>query len=61
VYFSAFAATYAMRNIFPNFEWARTYLVPCLGILLPLAWAYTFWRIPEEARLAPARLAVAPR
>ncbi len=61
VYFSAFAATYALRNLFPNLDWPRTYLVPTLGILLPLAWAHTFWRVPEEARLAPARLAVIPR
>ena len=61
VYFSAFAATYALRNLFPNFDWPKIYLVPAIGFLLPLAWAHAFWRVPEEARLVPARLAAIPR
>ncbi len=61
VYFSAFAATYAIPNLFPNLDWPRAYLVPAIGFLLPLAWAHAFWRVPEEARLAPARLAMVPR
>lgn len=61
LYFSAFAATYALRNLFPSFEWARTYLVPAIGFLLPLAWTYAFWRVPEEARLVPSRLAAVLR
>jgi len=24
---------------------------PIFGVLLPLAWGYTFWRVPEEARV----------
>ncbi len=61
VYFSALAATYALSNLFPNLDWPRTYLGQAIGFLLPLAWAHAFWRVPEEARLAPARLAVVPR
>ena len=60
VYFSAFAATFALRNIYPNFE-SLGYVVPVFGCLLPLAWAYAFWRLPEDARMAPSRLAVVPR
>lgn len=60
IYFSAFAATFALRNIYPNFE-SLGYVVPVFGCLLPLAWAYAFWRLPEDARMAPSRLAVVPR
>jgi hypothetical protein len=60
IYFSAFAATYALRNMYPEFQpWA--YIVQVVGCLLPLAWAYAFWHLPEDARMAPARLAVVPR
>lgn len=59
VYFSAFAATYALRNLYPQMHMIWAYVPPVLGCLLPLAWAYTFWRMPEDARLAPARLAPA--
>lgn len=61
IYFSVFAATLALRNLFPNFQVVWDYTAPLLGCLLPLAWAYAFWRLPEDARLAPARLAVIPR
>ena len=59
VYFSAFAATFALENMFPNFQFF-TYIVPVFGCLLPLAWAYAFWRLTPEARIVPARLAVVP-
>lgn len=61
VYFSLFAAQYALRNLYPSFSWVFIPLVQVFGTFLPLAWAYAFWRLPEEARLAPARLAVIPR
>lgn len=61
IYFSAFAANYALRNLYPQLHLIWGYLPPLLGCLLPLSWAYTFWRLPEEARLAPSRLAVIPR
>jgi hypothetical protein len=57
VYFSAYSATYALRNLFPNFEFTRTVLPPLVGAWLPVAWSYTLWKVPEEARLATARLA----
>ncbi len=60
VYFSAFAATFALRNMFPNFQ-SVGYIVPVFACLLPLAWAYAFWHLPEDARMAPSRLAVVPR
>jgi hypothetical protein len=59
VYFSLFAATYALRNMFPAWQVALAYSAPILGCLLPLSWAYAFLRHSEEARLVPARLAVA--
>jgi uncharacterized membrane protein YgdD (TMEM256/DUF423 family) len=60
IYFSAFAATFALGNMFPNLQFF-TYVVPVFGCLLPLAWAYAFWRLQPDARMAPARLAVVPR
>jgi uncharacterized membrane protein YgdD (TMEM256/DUF423 family) len=60
VYFSAFAATFALENMFPNLRFF-TYIVPVFGCLLPLAWAYAFWRLAPDARMVPARLAVVPR
>ena len=61
LYFSVFAASYALRNLYPSLHNLWPYLTPISGCLLPLAWAYAFWRIPEDARLVPARLAVVPR
>jgi len=61
VYLSLFAADYALRNLYPSQRSVLAFLVPVIGLFLPLTWAYAFWRLPEEARMAPARLAVAPR
>ncbi len=61
VYFSVFAANYALRNLYPELHFVWGYLPPIIGCLLPLAWAYAIWRLPEEARLAPARLTMVPR
>ena len=61
VYFSLLAANYAIRNLYPSLSHYFIPLVQIFGTFLPLAWAYAFWRLPEEARLAPARLAVIPR
>ena len=60
VYFSAFAATFALANMFPNLPYFG-YIVPTFGCLLPLAWSYAFWRLPHDARMVPSRLAVVPR
>ncbi len=52
LYFSGTAATYALRNLFPGMQsFALQWVPPIFGVLLPLAWSYTFWRVPEEARL----------
>jgi hypothetical protein len=60
IYFSAFAATFALGNMFPNFQFFG-YVVPVFGCLLPMAWAYAFWRLAPDARMSTARLAVVPR
>lgn len=57
VYFSAFAANYALHNLSPGHSTLWTYLPQLLALWLPLAWAYTFARVPEEARIATARVA----
>jgi hypothetical protein len=59
VYFSAFAATFALRNMLPTSQFA-VYILPVLGCLLPIAWAYAFLRLSPDARMMPARLAVVP-
>ncbi len=56
VYFSAFAGCYALRNLHPDWQVWR-YVSHLMAIWLPVAWSYTFLKIPEEARLATARLA----
>ena len=60
VYFSAYAATFALGNIFPNLQ-SIAEICPLFGCMLPLAWAYAFFRLPPDARMATARLAVVPR
>lgn len=61
IYFSMLAADYALRNLYPSMRDVWVYLPPFVGCLLPLAWCYAFLRIPEDARLATARLGVMPR
>ncbi len=61
VYFSILAASYALRNLYPSLSSFFVPLVGVFGTFLPLAWAYAFWRLPEDARLSPSRLAVIPR
>ena len=58
IYFSLYAANYALRNLYPSMESVFNSLNPLIGCFLPFAWAYAFWRIPDEARLEPSRLAV---
>jgi hypothetical protein len=59
IFFSSVAAGYALRNLFPSprleadlLKWVP----PIAGTFLPLAWAYTFTRVPEEARLETAKV-----
>jgi len=61
VYFSLFAADYALRNLYPSMRSLLISFLQVFGCFLPLAWAYAFWRLPEEARTVPSRLAVVPR
>jgi len=61
IYFSADAASFALSNLQPHLYSSIVYVVPVMGCLLPLSWAYAFWRVPDDARLAPAQLAAVPR
>jgi hypothetical protein len=55
VFLSAFAASYAMRNMYPTLALWR-YFIHVMAVFLPISWAYTFRRVPEEARMATARV-----
>ena len=63
VSFSGFAATYALTNLSPTLSPTAVhhYLPQLLAFWLPAAWSYTFLKIPEEARLATARVAARNR
>jgi hypothetical protein len=61
VYFSAYAASYAISNLRPSLYSYVYLLFPVIGCLLPLAWAYAIWQVPEDARIAPARVATVAR
>src|SRR5208283_1599131 len=60
LYFSAYAASYALYNVAPQYGLVR-YAGGAIGCLLPLAWCITIMRYSEEARLAPAQLLAVPR
>jgi hypothetical protein len=60
LYFSAYAASYALLNVTPEVRVVK-YASPLLGCLLPLAWCITIMRYSEESRLAPAQLVAVPR
>ena len=58
VYFSGTAGAYALRNLFPSLQAIFLHWIPpIIGTWLPLAWAYTFVKVPEEARFMMGRLA----
>jgi len=61
IYFSALAANYALRNLWPSLSVVWIYVPPVVGFLLPLSWMYAFLRLSEESKLAPARLGVMAR
>jgi hypothetical protein len=61
VYLSAFAASYALCNMYPESGLWR-YIMPTLAIWLPVSWTYSFLKVPEDARIATAQVvAPAPR
>jgi hypothetical protein len=58
VYLSLFAGSYALRNMYPDFAiWQ--YFIHIIAFWLPASWAYSFLRVPEDARMATAQV-VAP-
>ena len=61
LYFSSFAAVYALGNLYQSANAFLGLLTQVFDLILPLAWAYAFWRLPVDARLVPSRLAVIPR
>jgi hypothetical protein len=60
VYFSAFAGSYALGNMYPKLLIWR-YVCHLMVMWLPLSWAYTFVKVPEEARMQTARALVPNR
>jgi hypothetical protein len=59
IYFSVDAGTYALRNLFPGLQPSiLRWIPPMMGVWLPMAWAYTMTKVPEDSRLAPAELVV---
>jgi hypothetical protein len=50
IYFSATAATYAIVTLFPALEGnvILQWVPPAMGLWLPLAWTYTFVKVPES-------------
>jgi hypothetical protein len=60
VYFSAYAASWALAVIYPESSmWKFGPYI--MSLWLPLAWGYTFLKIPGGARLATARVTAAAR
>lgn len=60
LYFSAYAASYAMVNMAEKIGVVQ-YIGPALGCLLPLSWTITLLRHTEESRLATAQLVAVQR
>lgn len=60
LYFSAYAGSYALVNLAPQYELVK-YLAPLLGCFLPISWSLTMLRYSEESRLTPARLVAVQR
>ncbi len=60
VYFSAFAAGFALSVLYPRSMY-NSVATTVMGLWLPLAWGYTFLKVPESARLETARVSAGPR
>lgn len=56
IYFCGFVLSYGLRITHPQWQFLKI-LPPLLSTWLYLSWAFTFTRIPEEARLATLRVA----
>jgi len=60
VYFSAFAASFALGTRFPHTEfWKAVCYIAALW--LPIAWGYAFLKFPATAQLVPAQLAASAK
>jgi hypothetical protein len=55
VYVSLSAGSYAVNNLYPNHGFWQYYF-PITSMWLPVSWAYTFMKVPEDSRLATARV-----
>lgn len=55
IFLSAFAGSYALRNMYPDHAIWR-YFIHVMAIWLPASWSYTFLKVPEEARMATAQV-----
>lgn len=60
VYFSAYAASYALGNMASRYM-VVFFLGPIVSCLLPLSWTVTMWRHTEDSRLIPAQLVAVQR
>lgn len=60
VYFSAYAASYALVNLASKYSVVH-FIGPLVSCLLPLSWTLTMIRHSEEARLVPAHLVAVQR
>jgi hypothetical protein len=60
LYFSAYAASYALLNLADKFAVVR-YLSQLLACLLPLSWSITMLRHTEDSRIATAPLVAVQR
>jgi len=56
VYVSLFAGSYALNNLYPHHDGFWRYYFPLIAIWLPLSWAYTFMKVPEDGRISTARV-----
>jgi hypothetical protein len=61
LYFSAYAASFALMNSTSKLDEVLRFVGPLLACLLPLSWCVTILRHSEETRLAPARLVAVSR
>ena len=55
VHLSLFAGSYALGNLYPDLPVWR-YFFPLMVMWLPVSWTYTFMKVPEDARIATARV-----